>query len=269
MIDHAGRRRFLASLTCGSFLGIALYELIERVQQPRRRLDPPDTSLLDVMIRGRLRVGIDPSYPPFEFITAENTFAGFDIDLAASLSEHIGVTSETVLIGLDGLYDALRVRKIDAAISSIVPGPKAGKDVVFSQPYFNAGLVYCVAATDPTRNPQNRPGATIAVELGSEGEEFLKRRGTPGQRIMRVEDVKDALESLAAGKVQGVLTDVPTAALLRHQISGFVVLDPPVTQKPYAIALRATDHALLLIVNQQLQTLKQQGELRHITDTWL
>ena len=51
---------------------------------------------------GVLRVGLDPTYPPFAVAT-ENDLYGFDVDLARALAEDLGLQVQFAYFGYDGL----------------------------------------------------------------------------------------------------------------------------------------------------------------------
>ena len=54
-----------------------------------------DSAWEQMLSTGILRVGMDASYPPFEFLDADGQFAGFDVDLANEIGRRLDV--ETVL----------------------------------------------------------------------------------------------------------------------------------------------------------------------------
>ena len=74
---------------------------------------PSDDTWDRICEAGVLLVGMDASFPPFEFISADGTLAGFDIDLAQELGRRLGVEVQFVVnLPYDGLYDALVIYKI-------------------------------------------------------------------------------------------------------------------------------------------------------------
>jgi len=164
---------------------------------PSERRYAPDTSVADVVRAGRVIVGVDPSYPPFESYGDDSSPRGFDLDLARALAGGMLVELSVKPMGLDGLFDALRSFTIDAAISSIVPTWRAGKDIAFTESYFNAGLVMCVSAQVQwgIRRASDLRGRRVGVELGSEGDDFFA--GTAGRQlgavVSRFDDIRDAL----------------------------------------------------------------------------
>ena len=54
-----------------------------------------------------LRVGLDPSWPPFEFVGERGQVAGLDVDLARAIGDRLGVEVAFVPSGWEGLYAAL------------------------------------------------------------------------------------------------------------------------------------------------------------------
>src|SRR5262245_8752212 len=67
---------------------------------------------------GVLRVGLDAAFPPFAVYEGDR-FRGHDVELARRLATHLGLKLELVNIPFDGLYDALRVSRIDVVISAL------------------------------------------------------------------------------------------------------------------------------------------------------
>lgn len=65
-----------------------------------------------------LIVGTEPSFPPFEM--AENdTYTGFDIDLANAIGEKLGRKVEIKAMGFDALIPALKSGQIDMIASAM------------------------------------------------------------------------------------------------------------------------------------------------------
>jgi len=98
--------------------------------------------------RGTWRVGMDPSFPPFESLDAEGKPAGYDLDLAQLFADEWGLQLEIVPIGFDSLLDALRTGQIDSVISALPFDPRTTQDVTYSEPYFEAGIRLAVRSSD-------------------------------------------------------------------------------------------------------------------------
>jgi ABC-type amino acid transport substrate-binding protein len=117
---------------------------------------------------GVLRVGLDPTFPPFE--TADGVpLQGLDVDLAEAIAADLGLTVEFVYFGYDGLYDALATQQVDVLISALVITIERTRDFAYSDPYFNAGEILIVPADSPVREMADLANRSLAVELGAQG----------------------------------------------------------------------------------------------------
>ena len=66
-----------------------------------------------------LRIGIEAAYPPFASKTADGAITGFDYDIGNALCEKMAVKCVWTEQQFDGLIPSLKVRKIDAILSSM------------------------------------------------------------------------------------------------------------------------------------------------------
>ena len=80
-----------------------------------------------------LRIGIEAAYPPFSFKTAEGELAGFDYDIGNALCAQMQVKCQWIEQEYDGLIPSLKVRKIDAALSSITITEERRRSVDFTR----------------------------------------------------------------------------------------------------------------------------------------
>ena len=66
-----------------------------------------------------LRVGTSADYEPFEYYNSRFQLDGFDIGLIREIGKQLGVKVEIKDYAFDGLYNALQLGDIDAAIAAI------------------------------------------------------------------------------------------------------------------------------------------------------
>lgn len=124
------------------------------------------SGLAQIRQRGVLRVGLDASFPPFETLDGQGEVVGLDADIARLIAADLGVTVEFVSIGFDGLYDALKIGRVDLLLSGLPIDPYLTEDVAYSVPYFNAGQVLVTSRVD-IQSVDDLAGQSVAVEWGS------------------------------------------------------------------------------------------------------
>ena len=83
-----------------------------------------------------VKIGIEAAFPPFAFKTAEGEITGFDYDIGNALCEEMKVKCQWVEQEFDGLIPALKVRKIDAVLSSMSITDERRKSVDFTNKYY-------------------------------------------------------------------------------------------------------------------------------------
>lgn len=230
----------------------------------------------EIAASGVLRIGIDPTYPPFAAAEGNNV-VGLDIDLAQALARELGLEPKFVYFGYDGLYDALTTGQVDMLISALVVAPERTKDVAFTPGYFDAGQFLIVPANNNnTQGMADLAGRRLAVEQGALGHVTALewQRRLPDMTVLPFTSVDEAMDALTAGAADAALVDhvgarLHAANLPAGQSASFQLLPEPVVPEPYVIALRIDDQMLLRELTAGIQKLKDNGELDLIIKRWL
>ncbi len=221
---------------------------------------------------GVLRVGLDPTFPPFAAADGAEAW-GLDIDLARALAAELGLEAQFTYFGYDGLYDALTTGQVDVLVSALVVAPERTQDVAYTTAYFDAGQVLVVPANSAAGGMADLDGQSLAVELGALGhvEARTWQERLPALAVTTFGSADEALAAVAAGTADAALVDSVSARLyLRdHADSGLMRLDPPVVSEPYAAAVRIGDRMLLRRLDDALDTLERAGQLEDMTRRWL
>ena len=101
------RRRLLIGL------GIGLGLMAAALLFVRFGIGGRDPTWACIQETGVWRVGLDPSFPPFENLDTAGRSVGLDVDLADAIAAAWGVRVEIVSLGFDELLDAVHAHKVD------------------------------------------------------------------------------------------------------------------------------------------------------------
>lgn len=82
-----------------------------------------------------LRIGIEAAYPPFASKNDKGEIVGFDYDIGNALCAQLKVKCVWTEVEFDGLIPSLKVKKIDAALSSMTITDERKKSVDFTHKY--------------------------------------------------------------------------------------------------------------------------------------
>ncbi|MCP4425149.1 MAG: amino acid ABC transporter substrate-binding protein [Chloroflexi bacterium] len=219
---------------------------------------------------GVLRVGLDPTYPPFEVVD-DNGLRGLDVDLAQAIAANLGLEAEFVYFGYDGLYDALATEQVDVLISALVVAPGQTRDFAYSEPYFNAGEILIVPADEMTIEEMgDLDGRTLSVELGALGhvEANAWSRRLPDLAVQPHNSAAEAVTAVAQRQADAALVDAISGRLALIEHPSLERLPQSVTVEPFALVVRVDDEMLLENLNASLQKLQKSGELTRIIAQW-
>ena len=233
--------------------------------------EPQGATWQQIEESGVLRVGVDPTYPPFA-VAEGGKVRGLDADLARSIAADLGLEAHFTYFGFDGLYDALATEQVDVLISAMVVTPHRMKDFGYSDPYFNAGQLLLKPAGETEIDAlRNLRGRTVAVELGSQGHMVANQwqRRVPGLTINTYDTPEGALDAVGAGRADAAIVDGISARLYLRANEGVEAIEEPVTVEPYAMVVRIEDEMLLKELNESLDRLQESGRLDELIVRWL
>ena len=246
--------------------------LLPNPQQMLTRLLPGrDHTWASMQARGEWRVGLDPSFPPFEMLDESGAPVGYDVDLAQEIASLWGMDVELVPMGYDSLLDAVKAGKIDSAVSAMPYDPRATRDYAYSSPYFEAGVRLAVPAGSAIGGVDDLGGRVVAVEWGGMGDMVgrrLQRDGvaltlapyaTPAEAIVALTDdaAADALliDNVTLRQAQGAGADIQAVG-------------PALEGNPYVIVLPLGALTLQSQVEEALASFREDGVFGELDDRW-
>lgn len=262
--DSFKRRPLLWLVGCLAALALAGW-LILRTAGPA-----VDGTWLRMQERGSWRVGMDPSFPPFETLDAEGTPVGYDVDLAREIAAGWGLEAEIVAIGYDSLLDALLVDRVDAVISAFPYNARMTKDVHYSPPYFEAGVRLVVGAGAAYEEVGDLEGGTVAVEWGSRGDAIARRLQREGAGFTRLpfESSEKAIEALVSGTSNALLIDGVTLRLAQGEGKRIRAVGAVLDEDPYVVAVSIEAPKLQSALLQALAALEEEGRMGLLEERW-
>ena len=240
---------------------------------------PPkdDGSLERIRARGVLRVGVDASFPPFVWLDTNGTPIGYEVELAGFIAAQMGVRAQMVNLSFDSLYDALQAGRVDMIISELSYDERRTSEVLYSQPYFDAGQLLLVSThtQDKTFATEevNRwlDGRRVAVEWGSTGD--MKARQLQGDMarysILTYPSAQEALIALASGEADAAIVDAVSAYQFTTTHPNTMRIVGYLTHEPYVIATSARSPRLATAIDTALETLRRAGVLDQLRKRWL
>ncbi len=229
-----------------------------------------DTSLERVKKARVLAWGADVvGGEPYVFEDPKNKgiYIGFEMDIAKGIASHLGVQEKMVIKAWDTLIPELQKGSFDMAMNGIEDLEERRKLVLLSDPYFVYSQQITVRReTKGIKSLEDLKGKRVATLSGTAAEDILRR--TPGISAHINPEIIYSYRDLAAGRVDAVLLDTPIAAAYGATNPKLKNVGESFGEGKYSIAFRKEDQALGKAVNQALEEMKRNGQLKAIYHRW-
>jgi len=118
---------------------------------------PPILSTFQAAEIKTITVATDATWPPMEFVDAQKSIVGLDIDFLKAVAKEAGFKVVFKNTAWDGIFAGIEAGKYDAIISSVTITDERKKTMDFSDPYINAGQILVV--------PKTTKGVKVLVDL--------------------------------------------------------------------------------------------------------
>jgi len=255
-------------------VALALLALLLLALWPQDQAVQQQAAARRIIASGVLRIGIDPSYPPFATWQAEH-LVGFDVDLGHALAEALGLEARFVPLSFDGLYDSLQTVQVDIVISALVYNPARTAQVAYTRPYYDNGLLLVSPAQAPLEDMSALPSLRLAYQYGSEADTEARKwaRRIADFATLPYELPTHALDALCLGQADAALVEATTYFLHARQARE---QGPPcptqaryITHNTYVIATRLDQSALRDALDGLIESFQRTGRLDALRALWL
>lgn len=231
------------------------------------------STLESIVKSGKLRVGFESGYMPFEMTNKEGQFMGFDIDLGKQLAKSMGVEWIPVNTAWDGIIPALVTDKFDIIIGGMTVTQSRNLQINFSDPYIVVGQAVLLNKRHEgkikTYKDLNNPEYTITSRLGTTGEQAAQKM-IPRANYKAYEAEAEAAMEVIQGNADALIYDLPFIEKIQaqHGEGKTIALSTPFTYEPLAMAIKKGDPDFLNYLNNFLRQYKGDGLWQRSYDKW-
>lgn len=234
-------------------------------------------TLADIRKRGKLIVGTEAAYEPFEFVE-NGQIVGYGHDLLELMAARLGVKLEQMNLPFQGLLPGLMAHKFDFVATSVGITPERAKRFAFSEPVGVVRSVLMVRADDTAiTHDLDVAGKVIGTQMGSssqpvadEFEKELKQKtghGYAGTKLFQA--YPDASNALANKTIDVALMPSNIAAVeMRRQPKAFRIVGTIGQPKLLAWVANPNDLEIRKFINDSLDAFRADGKLAALQTKW-
>ena len=221
----------------------------------------------------KIVVGLDDTFAPLGFRDEEGNLQGVDVELMEAASEIIGIPFELQPIDWSMKETELANKNIDLIWNGYTITEERKEKVAFSQPYLNNRQVVVTMADSDINTLADLAGKTVAAQAESSAVDAINSKPEIAETFADLGEFEtndQCLIYLEAGRTDAVVAD---EVIIRYYVSkkgaeNYKILEEDFGTEQYAVGVRQEDTALLEAVNAALDTLKENGTTKTISEKW-
>ncbi|MBU6491391.1 MAG: transporter substrate-binding domain-containing protein [Burkholderiales bacterium] len=220
--------------------------------------------------RGVLRIGLEGTYPPFDYRGPDGKLEGFDVDVAKAVAAKLGVKPQFITTEWSGIIAGLQAGKFDVIVNQVAITPQRQQVLDFSQPYAYsaAQLIQRKDDTRQFKSLEDLKGKKLGVSLGSNYNQLAN--SVPGIDVKTYPGAPEYLRDLADKRLDAALNDRLMLAYLikTSQLplrAGALVKGGG---EAVGIPFRKGNPEFAKAIDTALSSLKQDGTLKKLSLHW-
>lgn len=196
---------------------------------------------------------------------------GGEVELAALISEKMGLKLQFVNKGFDDLIPELVAQKFDVIVAGMSITDERKGEIDFTDPYYTAGQVITVKATNTTiRSKDDLGGKIVGTLAGTTSETYAKSLTGPAapKEVRSYDEAGKYYVELSAGKIDAVIYDSVAGSWYSKQNPDFKVVGGRLTSEGYGIGVRKGDTELMRSLNAAIIEAKADPKYQTIVKKW-
>ena len=166
----------------------------------------------------QLRLGIDATWPPFEFRNQDGRYTGLAADYVALIEERLGIATQPVEpYSWGNVLEMAKANKVDW-LPGIMSTPERQKSLAFTRPYLDFPIVILAHKGGPAPHSiKELYGLKVAVVEDYAPHELLQAQH-PDLNIVALPNVSSALQALATDQVDAMVGDLASSVWSLRQL---------------------------------------------------
>jgi len=217
-----------------------------------------------------LRLGVDTSWPPFEYRDENGHYQGLAADYVRLIQDRLGIKIKLIEPASWGqVLEQARNSQLDL-IPGVMSTPERQNYLAFTRPYIDFPMVILAheGGTRP-RTLKELYGLKIAVVENYAPHELL-RTHHPDLNLVALPNVSSTLQALATGKVDAVVSDLASSvwSLRELKLEGLYVSGETPYRYQLAMGVPRNDKILVSILDKVLADLSP-DETSAIQQHWV
>jgi len=256
---------FIGSFCVGSTMALTVEDIAKT------------SAIEEILKRGKLLVGLEAGYQPFEMQDEKGNIVGFDVDMAYELGKAIfgkGGEKKVEIMNTawEGIIPSLMTHKFDIIMAGMTALQSRNLKVNFCEPYYYIGQCLLINKKDKDKYKSykdlNKKGIIVTSKLGVTGA-FTAEKLMPNAELRLFKTEAEGALQVANGLADAYIYDEPQVRVFAAKYKDTTMgLFEPLTYEPLAWAIRKGDPDFLNFLNNFLRQVRGDGRWDQLKQKW-
>lgn len=166
------------------------------------------TLLEQIEANGKLVVGTEAQYAPYEFKDLDANFVGCDMWLAQQIADSLGVELEIVDMSFAGIIPAVQSGQVDLGIAAFTNTPERAEEIDFSNLYETSAqlLIVKTGNADTYSTKEALAGQKVGAQKGTIQSQLIQS-ALPDSELFELEKYPALALEVQNGNIAGLVVD--------------------------------------------------------------
>ncbi|MCI2062293.1 MAG: basic amino acid ABC transporter substrate-binding protein [Eubacteriaceae bacterium] len=220
-------------------------------------------------------VAMEPTFPPFDTTDEKDSkqLAGADYDMMEAIAKDQGFKLEWKNMSFDGLIPAVKSGNIDIIASGMADTKDREKEVLFSDTYYDSGLVVAVKEDNNTIKGKDdfTKDMIIGAQTGTTSSDMIQALAKKGKikQAKIYNGLNEAVTDLTNGTIDALVNDKPvTENYIAKKPNTIKIVGDTLDAEHFAFAVKKDNTELCDKINKGLKNIKDDGTFDKIMKDW-
>ena len=183
-------------------------EQATEAQAEKQSAAEASTLLEQIKAKGKLVVGTEAQYAPYEFKDFDANFVGCDMWLAQQIADSLGVELEIVDMSFAGIIPAVQSGQVDLGIAAFTNTPERAEEIDFSDLYETSAqlLIVKTGNADAYSTKEALAGQKVGAQKGTIQSQLIQS-ALPDSELFELEKYPALALEVQNGNIAGLVVD--------------------------------------------------------------
>lgn len=218
---------------------------------------------LTTIVDGKLTMGTNATFPPYEYTDDKGNIVGIDAEIAKAVADKLGLELVIKDMEFDSLLTAVQSNSIDVVFAGLTVNDERKQAVDFSVTYAQGVQVIIVPEDSKITDLDGLSTAKIGVQTGTTGDIYCTDEFGQ-ENVKQFANGALAVAALANKQIDCVVIDNEPAKAFVAANKGLKILETEYAVEDYAAAISKKNPELKAAIDKAMKELKEDGTIDKI-----